>query len=420
MAEGAHRPAWAEVDLGAIRRNVRLLRAIAAPAPLCAVVKADAYGHGAVEVARAALEGGAAEIGVALVDEGIELREAGIAAPILILSEPSTEAMGEAVRRRLTPTLYSLDGTARLAAAARAAGLAASFPVEVKLDTGMHRVGIDADALVPLVAAVEARPELGLAGLWTHLAVADEPDNPVTAEQLARFAEGRATLAREGLGAGARAHAANSAGAIAWPASRLDLVRCGISIYGYAPSPALGPALAAEAGRVAASGSGRVAPSGPAAASGAGDPLPASLEPALTWKAQVSFVRHLGAGERLSYGLRAPLPSASLVATVPLGYCDGIPRAYFEAGGEVLAHGRRCRLAGTVTMDQIVVDCGEEDPVRPGDEVVLIGAQGGERITAEDWAAVLGTISYEVITRIGPRVRRVYQAADPDAEGSHL
>ena len=145
MAEGAHRPAWAEVDLGAIRRNVRLLRSIAAPARLCAVVKADAYGHGAVEVARAALEGGAAEIGVALADEGIELREAGIEAPILILSEPSTEAMDETVRRRLTPTVYSLDGAARLAAAVDAAGRGTPFPVEVKLDTGMHRVGVDAD-----------------------------------------------------------------------------------------------------------------------------------------------------------------------------------------------------------------------------------------------------------------------------------
>ncbi len=124
----------------------------------------------------------------------------------------------------------------------------------------------------------------------------------------------------------------------------------------------------------------------------------------------MSFVRELGAGERLSYGLRAPLPSDCLVATVPLGYCDGVPRAYFDAGGEVLVNGRRCRLAGTVTMDQIVVDCGEDRSVRPGDEVVLIGAQGSDRITAEDWAAALGTISYEVVTRIGPRVKRVYRA----------
>jgi alanine racemase len=413
MAEGSHRPAWVEVDLGAVRRNVRLLRAIAAPAPVCAVVKADAYGHGAVEVARAALEAGAAEIAVAIVDEGMELREAGIGAPILILSEPSAEAMEEAVRSHLTPTLYSPGATARLAAAVRAVGDGAPFRVEVKLDTGMHRVGVDSDALVALVDDLAGRPELALTGLWTHLAVADEPRNAFTPEQLGRFADGRAMLAEAGLGLGARAHAANSAGAIAWPESRLDLVRCGISIYGYVPAAALRPILAAESERAGGSLAELVG------RSAAPERLPTSLEPALSWKAQVSFVRHLGAGERLSYGLRAPLRSNSLVATVPLGYCDGIPRSYFEAGGEVLVNGRRCRLAGAVTMDQIVVECGEDRPVRPGDEVVLIGAQGSEHISADDWASALHTISYEVVTRIGPRVKRVYLDAAPPMVGGH-
>ena len=411
MVEGTHRPASAEVDLGAVRRNVGLLRAISAPAPICAIVKADAYGHGAVEVAKASLEGGAVELGVAIADEGVELRRTGIEAPILLLSEPSPEAMDEVVRWGLTPTVYSVQAMALLAAAVRAAGRRVPLAVEVKLDTGMHRVGVDADDLVPLVQALASQPELAVAGLWTHLAVADEPDNPFTGEQLVRLAAGRAALSRAGLGEGARVHAANSAGAIAWPEARLDLVRCGISIYGYAPSPALRPILAAEAERVAEAQ--LVAAGAGAGTLGAGTgPLAATLEPALSLKARVSFVRELRAGERLSYGLRAPLGSDCLVATVPLGYCDGVPRAYFDAGGEVLVNGRRRRLAGSVTMDQIVVDCGEDRSVRPGDEVVLIGAQGGDRLTADDWAARLGTIPYEIVTRIGPRVKRVHLAGE--------
>ncbi|MGH9294117.1 MAG: alanine racemase [Acidimicrobiales bacterium] len=375
MAEGAPGRAWVEIDLAAISHNVAALAEIAAPAHLCAVVKADAYGHGAVACAVAALEAGASELAVAIPEEGIELREAGIEAPILLLSEPGDDAMAEAFARALTPTLYTGSG---VAAAGRAAdGSGRGWPVEVKVDTGMHRVGAAPGEVAAVVAAVMRHDALSFAGLWTHLAVADEVDNSFTKVQLDRFAAVRSALAEAGHRPG-RVHAANSAGAISWPDSRLDVVRCGIAIYGHAPSPAVAPMLGRHL-----------------------------LRPALSFKARVALVRSFEAGERFSYGLARPLEADGVVATVPVGYADGLPRAYFERGGEVLVGGRRCRLAGAVTMDQIVVDCGAGASVQPGDEVVLIGHQGGDEITAEEWAHRLGTIQYEVVTRIGPRVPRI-------------
>ena len=374
MAEGSRRPAWAEVDLGAIAANAATLARLAGPARLCAVVKADAYGHGAVPVAAAALRGGAAELAVALVDEGVELREAGITAPVLVLSEPAHEAMEEACARDLTPTLYTEGGVDLAEAASRAVGNGTPWPVELKVDSGMHRVGADPADVPGLVERIEESSWLALQGLWTHFAVADEPESGFTELQLERF------LAVAKHCPPARLHAANSAGLIAWPASRLDLVRCGIALYGYAPSAAVAPFLESEG---------------------------ASLRPALSWKARVTLVRRVPADDAVSYGLRRPLGHDATVATIPLGYADGIPRAYFEQEGEVLVGGRPRRLCGTVTMDQVMVDCGD-DGVQPGDEVVLIGEQGGARLSADDWAARLGTISYEVVTRIGPRVPRLH------------
>ena len=374
MAEGVRRPAWAEVDLGVLEANAAALAALAAPAALCAVVKADAYGHGAVPAAAAALRGGAREVAVALVDEGVELREAGITAPVLVLSEPADEAMEEACARELTPSLYTERGVELAEAAAVAVGRGFPWPVEVKVDTGMHRVGIAPADAAALARRVAASASLDLQGLWTHFAVADEPGNHFTELQLERFLEVAAACPP------ARLHAANSAGLAAWPASRLDLVRCGISIYGYAPSREVAPFLEAAG---------------------------AAVRPALSWKARIALVRRVPRGDAVSYGLRRVLETDSNVATVPLGYADGIPRAWFERGGEVLVGGRPRHLCGTVTMDQIMVDCGDDD-VHPGDEVVLIGEQGASRLTADDWAERLGTISYEVVTRIGPRVPRLH------------
>jgi len=379
VTEVWQRPAWAEVDLDAVAWNAGLLRQIAAPAALCAVVKADGYGHGSVPVAAAALAGGATSLAVALVEEGVVLREAGVQASILVLSEPAPEAMGEVVARDLVPTIYT---TAGLVAIRRAAAAASRrVDVEVKVDTGMHRVGATIDEAQAIVEAVVSSPELAYGGLWTHLAVADEPADGFTAEQLERFEAFRRRLESAGVPAPARLHAANSAGAIAHPGSRYDVVRCGICLYGYAPSTAVGAAQVEAAGKGA-------------------------LRPALTWRTRVSLVRELAAGERPSYGRAYSLHTRSDVATVPVGYADGVPRGLFEAGGELLVGGRRRAVAGTVTMDQLMLDCGPDSGVRPGDEVVLIGSQGTEAVTAQEWADRLGTISYEILCRIGPRLPR--------------
>lgn len=383
MVEGRTRPAWAEVDLDALAHNVGVLSRRAAPAALCAVVKADAYGHGAVQVARTALESGAACLAVAVVDEGLELRAHGIDAPVLVLSEAVPDAAELLVRGGLTATVTTRGGMEALAAASRRTGTRAG--VHVKVDTGMHRVGVSPEEAAALVAAVDADPALRLEGVWTHLAVADgtsADDRAYTGLQLERFEKVVA-----GLGSRPRLlHAANSAGAIAWPAARYDMVRCGIGVYGYAPSGAMADGSAGE--DVAS--------------------VVASLRPVLSLKARVSAVRVLDAGERPSYGRRRALPERGLVATAPIGYADGVPRRLFDAGCPVLVGGRRRPLAGVVTMDQLMVDCGPDSTVAPGDEVVLIGRQGDEEITAADWAALLGTISYEVLCGIGPRVPRVH------------
>ncbi len=371
------RPVWAEVDLAAIRHNVGVLARLAAPARLGAVVKAAAYGHGPVESAQAALDGGASWLAVALVEEGAQLRDAGIDAPVLLLSEPPAGAMADVVGLRLTPTVYTEAGVAAAAAAAAAAG-GEPLPVHLKVDTGMHRVGAaPSDAVKLAIMVREEQPELELQGVWTHLAVADNPADPFTDTQIARFAAVLDELA--GLGVRpALAHACNSAGLLAHPAARHDLVRCGLAIYGVAPSPALAEACS-------------------------------DLRPALALKARVSLVKEVEAGEGVSYGLRFRADRPTVVATVPIGYADGVPWRLTGAGGEVLLGGRRRPLAGSVTMDQLMVDCGDDASVAVGDEVVLIGRQGAEEIGAWEWAERLGTIAYEVLSGIGARVPRVHR-----------
>jgi alanine racemase len=395
MAQGRSRPAWAEIDLGAVAHNAGLLAHLVEPAELCAVVKAHGYGHGGPAVARAALAGGATRLAVALVDEGMELRAHGVGAPILLLSECDPVAAPSAVEHDLTPTLYTAEGIAAFAAAARAAGH--PVPVHVKVDTGMHRVGAAPEDLVAMASAVARQPLLELEGVWTHLPVADgehDEDRRYTEGQLALFDRLVDQLAEAGIRA-PLLHAANTAGAIAYGGSRHAMVRCGLGLYGYLPGTpggAVAGAFAAQAGRD-------------------------SLRPAMALKARVVAVRTLDAGERPSYGRLRPLPSRAVVATVPIGYADGVPRALFEAGFEVLIRGVRRPLAGAVTMDQIVVDCGDDAAVAPGDEVVLLGSQGNDAITADDWAAMLGTISYEVVCGVGPRMPRVV-VNRPDLRGA--
>ena len=307
MAQGHSRPAWAEIDLSAITHNTSVLAGLAAPAELCAVVKAHGYGHGGPAVARAALAGGAQRLAVALVDEGVELREHGITGPVLLLSECAPDAVQTAIEFGLTPTLYSSEAIAAFAGGARAAGRRAA--VHLKVDTGMHRVGAAPEAFVALAEEIVREPSLELEGVWTHLPVADgeeEEDRSFTEGQLDLFDRLVADLAAAGIEAplGARGQ---HCGEHRVPRSRHALVRCGIGLYGYLPGAAVQKAFEEQA---------------------AG----AVMRPAMALKARVVAVRELEAGERPSYGRLRPLPSRGFVATVPIGYADGVPRRAVRRG----------------------------------------------------------------------------------------
>jgi alanine racemase len=359
--------------LRAVADNVRALRELTAPAQLCAVVKADGYGHGAIAVSEAALDAGATWLGVALVEEGAVLRKAGIEAPILLLSQPRLTDIPTALEYDLRVTVYSTAGVEALAAAASAQGKVGR--AHLKIDTGMNRVGARPSDALRLVKEISGRASLELEGVYTHCAVADEPGNPFTDAQLDRFDEVVAEITTAGLRP-PMLHAANSAAAIDHPRARHDMVRIGIALYGIAPSAAL---------------QGRV-----------------DLRPAMSLVSAVSFVKRVAAGEAVSYGLRHTFAADTTVATVPIGYADGVPRALSLRGGEVLVGGRRRRIVGVITMDQLMVDC-DDDDVAIGDEVVLIGRQGGEEVTAAEWADKLDTIAYEMVCGIGPRVPRFYR-----------
>ncbi len=379
VVEGTWRPARAVVDRGAITRNVARLHAAVSPAAVCAVVKANGYSHGAVVAANAALDGGAAGLAVALVDEGIELRDAGITAPILLLSEPAVASFPTCFEYSLTPTVATPEGVTAARLAAEAIG--GKNPVHLKIDTGMHRVGASPSDAIALAREIAESPVLAFEGCYTHFAVADgatAEDRAFTEGQLDSFLSVIDELGQLGIEP-TLLHAANTAGAMAFPRSRLSMVRCGIGIYGYEPTEAVAE-VAAVAGV-------------------------SRLEPAMAITAEVSAVHVVPAGARPSYGRRRALTAPSTIATVPLGYADGLPRRLFDAGFTVLIGGRRRPLAGSVTMDQIVVDCGD-DEIKVGDEVVLLGHQGNEEVTVSEWADLLGTIHYEVLCAISARVPR--------------
>jgi len=361
------RPSWAEIDLDAVCDNVQVIAEAVAPAAVCAVVKADAYGHGDVPVAEASLEAGADLLAVALVEEGVRLREAGIDTEVLLLSEPPIADAAEIVRWGLTPTIYHREFAEALAELT-----SRPIPIHVKVDTGMNRVGATPENAVDLAQRITKDSRLVLEGVWTHLAVADE-DDPFTQIQIDRYRAVIDELAELGIDIPIR-HAANTAGAIRFPEARFDMVRIGLGIYGINPAPGVVPDI--------------------------------GLRPVMRIVSAVSMVRRYPPGTRPSYGRRRPLDREATVATVPIGYADGLPRSLFEAG-EVLIGGQRHRLAGNVTMDQILVDV-DDAPVEIGDEVVLIGRQGSEEVTATDWADHIGTIPYEVVCQIGPRLPRRY------------
>ena len=366
--------AWAEVHTGLISHNVAIVAQRTAPVQVWAVVKANGYGHGSVPMAQAALAGGATGLCVAIVDEGVALRRAGITAPILLLSEQPAELADLIIGYQLTPTVTTTRGAAVLAASASAADQ--TVKIHIKVDTGMHRVGVAPNEVVSLASFISSYESLTIEGVYTHFAVADDPSHPANASQLSAFNAVLDGLSSRGINP-PLVHAANSAAALANEASRFTMVRLGIAMYGLRPGAGV-----AE--------------------------LCAGLIPAMSLKARVSAVRWVEAGEAVSYGLVRPLTKGSLIATVPIGYADGVPRALSRTNIQVLLNGVPRSFAGTITMDQLMIDCESDSSVMVGDEVVLIGKQGEHSVTADDWADALGTIGYEIVCGISPRIFRRY------------
>ena len=349
--------ALARIDLGAIERNCARLAAVAAPARLCAVVKADGYGHGAVAAARAAKAGGAPWLAVATAAEAYELRAAGIDGPVLVMGALSAAELDVAVESDADVVAWREDFVA---------AVPEKLGVHVKLDTGMGRLGTrDPDEASRVVEAAGVR----LAGLMTHFATADEDDPAFLEEQLSRFED---WIARH---PGIPVHAANSAATLREPAARFDLVRCGIAVYGMDPFHR--------------------------------DPADHGLEPALELVSYVAEVKRARPGQSAGYGRRFVAERETWLGTIPIGYGDGVRRGLTN-NADVLVDGRRVPLVGTVSMDNITVDLGDDPPER-GAEAVLIGARGGERILAEELAARLGTINYEITCAISARVPREHR-----------
>ena len=366
--------AVARIDLGAIRHNAgRLVRA-AGGARVMAIVKADGYGHGAVPAARAALEGGAAALGVATVAEAETLRAAGIDAPLLVMGPLARREWARAAAVAAEVAVWTPEAVARAADAAAGGSRAR---LHLKLDTGMGRLGARPEDVAALAGAAAADDRVEVAGLMTHFATADETEGENAAfmdEQLLRFraaAAGlRARFPRAAL------HAANSAATFREPAAAFDMVRCGIALYGCSPF--------------------------------GGDPADLDLRPAMSLVSYLAATKTLLSRESAGYGRAWRAARGTRVAVVPVGYADGYSRA-LSGRAEVLARGRRVPVVGTISMDQLTVDLGPGGEDEVGEEVVLLGVQGAERVTAEELAALRGTINYEVVCAVGARVPRVHE-----------
>ena len=362
---------YCEIDLDAIRQNVRVMRAaIHGGARLLAVVKADAYGHGAVPVAKAALSAGAQMLAVAIPEEGIELRTAGITAPILVLGGIDESAAEAVVSAGLTQVVFD---EARVRALSDAgARLGRTAQVHIKLDTGMCRIGVRSpEEAAALASLIDSLPGIELTGCFTHMATADEPDSAGTLAQIARFEAMTAAIAKVHPAPITR-HAANTASIFRYPQAHVDMVRGGIALYGYPPVPGV-----------------------------------TGLVPAMRWVTRGVYVKTIAPGERVSYGGTFVAQRDTRVMTVPVGYADGYRRG-LSGKGCVLVRGQRAPILGRVCMDQIMVDVTDIPGAQAGDEVVLLGRQGADCIDAEEMAAWLDTISYEVLCSPGKRVPRVY------------
>jgi alanine racemase len=364
---------WAEIDLDAIAHNARELKQLVGEkTELMAVVKANAYGHGAVPVAEAALENGASRLAVNRAVEGVQLRQAGITAPVLILGYTLPAQAETIVRWNLTPTVNTLEQAQALSAAALHQGKV--LPIHVKVDTGLGRFGLLPDEVVNFVQALSALPGLVLEGIYTHFAIADAVDKTYTLQQFEIFRDVVRRLEEAGFTIPIK-HVAGSAATLDLPGTHLDMVRCGITLYGLRPSDEVEPTI--------------------------------PLRPAMTLKSRVARVRTLPAGSSISYGRTYTTSEPTRVALVPVGYGDGYHRLISNRG-QVLIRGQRAPIVGRVCMDQFVVKASHIPDVQQHDEVVLLGQQGDEEITAEEVATWAGTINYEVTTSILPRVTRVY------------
>ncbi|MEW5866268.1 MAG: alanine racemase [Bacillota bacterium] len=378
MWEGLQdRPTVAEIDLASIGHNIGAIRKRIGPGPeIMAVVKADGYGHGAVQVATTALTSGATWLGVALVEEGIALRKSGIIAPILVLGQLFPGQARRALRYSLSCTVSTYDFAEALSVAATQEGKKGKC--HVKVDTGMGRIGVPPRQAVSFVKRVAMLPNVEVEGIFTHFATADLDDKTYAREQLSRLIDVIETLRKAGVEIQFR-HAANSAACVDMPEAWLNLVRPGIIIYGLSPfSTQRFQQVKKEM----------------------------DLRPALSLKTKVCFVKRALAGTPVSYGATYTTKEESVIATLPLGYADGLSRGLSNRG-EVIIRERRLPIVGRVCMDQCMVDGGDLD-IEVGDEAVLIGSQGRETITAEEVADKLGTISYEVVCAISKRVPRVY------------
>jgi alanine racemase len=365
------RPTWLEVDLEAIAHNVRRVVEMVGPeVEVLAVLKADGYGHGMVRVARTALNNGARYVGVASVNEGVLLRQSGVSSPILVLGFTPAWQARELVLNNLSATVFDFDVAQAIGRASRE--LDRPVAVHVKVDTGMGRLGLLPDEVLPFVLRLRQVPGLALEGIFTHFSVADS-DLTYTRWQLDRFRSVLEALEEAGIGF-RLVHAANSAAILTLPESHFNLVRLGIAMYGLQPSNQAC--------------------------------LPGDFRPALSFKTQVAQVKTLPAGSAVSYGNTYRTSGEQRIAILPVGYADGFRRAPSH-WGEVLVRGRRAPIVGRVCMDQTMIDVTAVPEVRLGDEVVLIGEQGTDRITAEDVAERLGTINYEVVSEILARVPRV-------------
>jgi alanine racemase len=377
MAENV-RPLWATVDLDCIRHNVAYLKGVIPPGCLfMAVVKANAYGHGDVQVSRAALQAGADCLGVALVEEAARLREAGFDCPVYVLFEPPPAGAQLAVSLGVVSSVYSEAYARALSDAAQAQGATAA--VHVKVDSGMHRVGVGPGEAAAFAELVDSMPGVRVDGTYTHFAVATEPDDPFTVGQIEIF-ERAASEMEQSLGRGLLRHAANSAGVMAFPDSHWGMVRVGIAMLGLKPSEPV---------------------------DGQGN-----LRPALTLGGEISFVKTVEAGEGISYGLNYAPSRRTTIATLPIGYADGLSRL-LSGKAEALISGKRKPLVGTICMDVCMADLGD-DAAAPGAPFLIIGGDGPERITAEEVAGKMGTINYEVVCMISSRVPRVFIAEKGD------